>query len=110
MSKARTYSRYNIEAAILLGKQIMLHRKQRKWTESTLAERANISRATLQKIEKGDPTCAIGLVFETAALVGIKLFDTDTATISSYIERTDDKISLLPKSIHKAKQEVEDDF
>jgi transcriptional regulator with XRE-family HTH domain len=35
----------------LLAKQIQLGRKQRKWTEHELADRAGISRATLQKTE-----------------------------------------------------------
>lgn len=61
----------------MLGKQIRLGRKQRRWSEHELAERAGIARATLQKIEKGDPGCAIGLVFEVATLVGVTLFDGD---------------------------------
>jgi len=110
MAKARTYSRYSTEAAALLGKQIKLGRKQCKWTEHDLADRAGISRATLQKIEKGDLTCAIGLVFEVAALVGVKLFDTENTSLAMHIERTDDKIALLPKAIHKRKKVVDDDF
>jgi DNA-binding XRE family transcriptional regulator len=110
MAKARTYSRYSTEAAILLGKQIKLGRKQRKWTEHDLADRAGISRATLQKIEKGDLTCAIGLVFEVAALVGVKLFDTENTSLAMHIERTSDKIALLPKTVHKSKKVVDDNF
>jgi len=32
-----------------MGEQIKLGRKQKRWTENELAERAGISRATLQK-------------------------------------------------------------
>lgn len=110
MKKARAYSRYSIDAAILLGKQIQLGRKQRKWTESELAERAGISRSTVQKIEKGDMSCEIGLVFETATLVGIKLFASEVTSLSAQIKNTDEKIALLPKSIHKQKKEVDDAF
>ena len=106
----RTYSRYTVEASNLLGKQIKLARKQRRWSEHELAERAGISRATLQKIEKGDLTCAIGLVFEVATLVGIKLFDADSAALTMQIERTDDKIALLPKRIHSGNRAVDDEF
>ncbi len=49
MTKDRIYSSYTREAASLLGKQIRLGRKQRKWTEQELAERAGLSRATLRK-------------------------------------------------------------
>ena len=75
MAKQRTYSRYARQAVILMGEQIRLGRKQRKWTEKSLAERAGISRATLQKIENGEMSSAIGLVFEVATLVGLKLFE-----------------------------------
>lgn len=64
MAKYRIYSSYTREAAALLGKQVRLGRIQRKWTEQELAERAGLSRATLQKIEKRDPSVAIGRVFE----------------------------------------------
>ena len=43
-------------------------------TEEDLAGRAGISRRTLQKIERGDLKCEIGLVFEDANIVGVKLF------------------------------------
>lgn len=61
MAKDRAYSRYTREAAALLAKQVQLGRKRRKWTERELADRAGISRATLQKIEKGDLSVAIGI-------------------------------------------------
>lgn len=107
---ARTYSNYALEAVSLLGKQIKLARKQRKWTEHELADRAGIARATLQKIEKGDPGCATGLVFEVAALVGVKLFDADDKTLAERHGRMDDRLALLPKSVHKSKKAVVDDF
>jgi hypothetical protein len=47
--------------------------RQRKWSEANLAERAGISRATLQKIEAGAMSPAIGLVFEVATLAGSAL-------------------------------------
>jgi DNA-binding XRE family transcriptional regulator len=110
MKKVRSYSRYSFDAAILLGKQIRLHRKQRNWTESELAQRAGVSRATLQKIEKGDMSCAIGLVFEIAALVGVTLFADNNSALNSIIAHIDDKIALLPKAIHTQAKKVDDDF
>ena len=110
MAKARTYSRYALEAVLLLGKQIKLARKQRKWSEHELADRAGIARATLQKIEKGDAGCAIGLVFEVAALVGLKLFEADETTLMERHAHTDDRLALLPKAIHKSKRAIVDDF
>lgn len=107
--KERTYSRYSTDAAILLGKLIQLARKERKISESDLADRAGIARSTIQKIEKGNLTCEVGLVFEVATIVGIKLFDSDSR-LTMQIERADDKIALLPKAVRKSKKSVDDDF
>ena len=110
MQQARVYSKYVREAAFLLGKQIRLGRKQYKWTEHELADRAGIARATLQKIEKGDLSCAIGLVFEVASLVGVKLFDADASSLAMQHDRVDDKLALLPKAVRKSRKMVDDDF
>lgn len=110
MTQPRTYSRYAQEAAVLLGEQIKLARKQRQWSEANLADRAGISRATLQKIESGSMSCAVGLVFEVATLVGIKLFESDRLPLSHQAEHTRDKIALLPKRIQTKRKAVRDDF
>ncbi len=110
MAKARAYSRYSTESASLLGKLIKLGRKQHRWSENELADRAGISRATVQKIEKGDLTCTIGLVFEAATLVGVNLFDIENMSLTAHLERTNDKIALLPKAIHKSRKDVDDEF
>lgn len=43
-----------------LGERLKLARLRRQITASLLAERTGISRATLHKIEKGDPSVAMG--------------------------------------------------
>ena len=110
MTQARPFSKYTMEAVKLLGKQIQLGRKQRRWPEAELAERAGIARATLQRIEKGDMACRIGLVFEVATLVGIKLFDADSETLRGRIHEADERIALLPKHIHPSRKPVDDEF
>lgn len=110
MAKQRTYSKYANEAVQLLGKQIKLARKERRWSEKNLAERAGISRATLQKIEKGEMTCAIGLAFETAALVGLNLFENDQLPMAVRLENAAAKIALLPKRIKPKPRVVDDEF
>ena len=110
MARKRTYSKYAQEATLLLGEQIKLGRKQRKWSEHNLSDRAGISRATLQKIENGEMSCAIGLFFEVATLVGVNLFESDESLVSMQLMQTRDKISLLPKRIRVKTRTVEDDF
>jgi transcriptional regulator with XRE-family HTH domain len=112
-SKNRSYSRYTKDAAVLLGKDIQLARKARKFTASDFAERVGISRVTLQKIEKGDLKCELGIVLEAAALAGVKLFDLDphgSASFAAHLESINDKLALLPKRIRKANKDVDDDF
>lgn len=106
----RTYLRHTRDAAELLGKLIRLGRKERKMTEAELSGRAGISRRTLQKIERGDLKCEIGLVFEVANLVGVSLFgDQGGAHIFSTISRIDDKLALLPQLVRRAVK-VNDEF
>ncbi len=110
MAKQRAYTIQAREAALLIGKQIQLKRKQRRWSEQNLAERAGISRVTLQKIERGEMTCAIGLVFEVASLVGVNLFEADRFPLTMQIGQTSDKIALLPKRIRPETRVADDDF
>nr|WP_281721677.1 helix-turn-helix transcriptional regulator [Nitrosomonas nitrosa] len=106
----RTYSRYSREASLLLGELIRVARKERKLTAQEVADRAGISRGLLQRIEKGDLKCEIGAVFEVAVIVGVKLFDADETTLTRHIRQTEDKLSLLPKSVRRKSKVVHDDF
>jgi transcriptional regulator with XRE-family HTH domain len=110
--KKRVYSSYTKDAAILLGKSIQFARKERRFTASDFADRIGISRITLQKIEKGDFRCELGIVLEAAALAGVPLFNVDPGhgNFAANIERINDKLALLPKSIRKRKREIDDDF
>lgn len=78
--------------------------------EQALAERLGISRTTLQKIESGNMTVAIGLVLEAAAILGIPLFIEENPSITKSIRNTTDKLSSLPKRIRNKTKKVKDDF
>jgi len=105
----RTYLRPTRDAAELFGKLIRLGRRERKMTEEDLAGRAGIARRTLQKIERGDLKCEIGLVFEVANLVGVKLFeDEGTTDISRNISRVEDRLALIPQA--RSTMKVDDEF
>jgi len=109
-SITRTYSRYSREAVALFAGLIRTARKERKLTTQEVADRAGISRGLLQRIEKGDMKCEIGVVFEVATIVGLKLFDADDSTLTRHIRQTEDKLSLLPKSVRKTTKAVHDEF
>jgi DNA-binding XRE family transcriptional regulator len=105
----RTYSRYSLNALELLGNLIREGRIAARLTIEALAERAGISRSLLQRIEKGDPGCSIGVVFEVATIVGIPLFDADARSLAARLVQSNDKQALLPKAVHLPKG-VKDDF
>ena len=106
----RSYSRYGRDAAILLGQLIRRGRIERRMTVEELAERAGFSRGLIHRIEKGDPGCAIGAVFEAAAIVGVRLFDADQPTLAGRITANAATMTLLPQAIRTSSGPVKDDF
>ena len=110
MSISRTYSGTTREAARLLADLIRAARKERRLTAQEVADRAGISRSLLQRIEKGDLKCEIGVTFEVAAILGIRLFDLDERGLRREIRAAEEKLTLLPKAVHKRSKVVADDF
>lgn len=114
MKKERALLQPTLAACALLGRLIRIARKEQQWTEHELAERALISRSTLRKVERGDPTVAIGIAFDCAQLVGVSLFpDTEprspVTTLGQAIARADDRLALLPTRV-RTPVKVDDDF
>ena len=108
--KARPYSHYAKEAAVLLGQLIRQARIERKMTTQELAERVGLSRGLLRRIENGDLGCTLGAVFETAAVVGVHLFDADEAGMTAAVNEKRPFMALLPKAIRTARVKADDDF
>jgi transcriptional regulator with XRE-family HTH domain len=94
----------------LLGQIIRRVRIEHKLTVAELAERAAISRGLMQRIERGDLGCAIGAVFEAAAIVGVRLFDADQAKLKQAISANAATLTLLPKAVRTSSTEAKDDF
>ncbi|WP_316897354.1 helix-turn-helix transcriptional regulator [Pseudodesulfovibrio indicus] len=107
---AASYSQYTREAGTLLGRLIREGRKMRGWTLQELADRAGMSRRTMQRVESGDLNCRIGAVFEAATLVGVHLFEPDRAGLAKHLRHVEDKLRLLPKAARVKRGEVDDDF
>ena len=86
-------------ALIKLGEDIAIARKKRRMSTILMAERAFISRNTLHKVEKGDPTVSIGIYATVLDLLG--LID----RLGDVADRREDALGLnlvehrLPKSI-----------
>ena len=112
MSKpiARPYSQYSLDALQLLGQLVREGRLAKALTTTDLATRAGVSRALLQRIEKGDPSCSIGAVFETAAICGVPLFVSTERQLRVQLANQSEKMALLPKSVRTGNKAINDDF
>jgi transcriptional regulator with XRE-family HTH domain len=104
----RTHSPYTLEAIQLLGQQISIGRRERRWSQAGLAERAGISVRTLNRVEHGDPRVTIGTAFELATLTGVTLFQSDRERLSLDLDRTRAQSAVLGR-VRQA-GEVDDDF
>lgn len=105
----RPVSRVARHAAELLGASIRAGRADRGWRIEDLAERAQVSRATIMKVERGDLGVAVGTVFDCASLVGVPLFHEDEQWLADEVRRT--RPALMRKKVRRVPQEdVDLDF
>lgn len=98
------------EAARVLGLQIAQARRERRWTAEELAARVNISPVTLRKVERGDPTVALGTALEVATLVGVRLFGAEPSELADLAAREQDRLALLPDRVRVPQHPPDDDF
>ena len=94
---------------LLLGRQVRLGRRERRWTVKDLAERVGVTEVTLRKVERGDPSVALGTAFEAATLVGVALFHEDPERRALEAGRVADRLALLPSAI-RPRATIDDDF
>jgi len=101
MRRPHTFHPQTLDAAQLLGLEVARVRRERRWTTNDLAERAGISPVTLRKIERGDPTVALGSAFEVATLLGIVLFAPDRKELSTMLGHARTLLALLPARVRE---------
>ncbi len=58
-------------ALFKLGEDITVARKKRRISTVSMAERAFISRGTLYKVERGDPSVSVGIFATVLAILGL---------------------------------------
>ncbi|MFZ9812306.1 MAG: helix-turn-helix transcriptional regulator [Burkholderiaceae bacterium] len=107
---SRPYSQYSLNALELLGQHVREARVTKALTAADLAARAGISRALLARIERGDPGCSIGVVFEVATICGVPLFDQEQRQLTTHLAMHREKMALLPKTVRTRVKGVKDDF
>jgi transcriptional regulator with XRE-family HTH domain len=109
MSRRQTFSSQTIEATRLLGAQVKLARRERRWTLQELADRVGVTHVTMRKVERGDPTVGLGVAFEAAALTGVSLFGEDASRRELEAGRLRDRLAALPSRVRQP-SDVDDDF
>lgn len=108
---ARTHTTQTLEAADALGALIAAGRRNRNWTARNLADRVGVSLPTLRKVERGDPSVALGTFLEAAVLVGVPLFSADARHLGSVADRARLQLALLPDRVRPdGDQDLDDDF
>ena len=98
------------DAARVLGQQIAAARRRQTRTAEEIAERAGITRQTLRRIERGDPTVAIGLVFEVATVLSVPLFGAEGRQLAELAAEGQRDLALLPARIDVTTEDVDDEF
>ncbi len=76
------------QALAKLGEDIAVARKKRGISTVSMAERAFVSRNTLHKIEKGDPSVSIAIYATVLSLLGL------VDRLGDVAERSEDEIGL----------------
>ena len=66
-----TLPRVARQALTKLGEDITVARKKRRISTVSMAERAFISRGTLYKVERGDPSVSMGVYATVLAILGL---------------------------------------
>jgi transcriptional regulator with XRE-family HTH domain len=84
-------------------------RTDRRWSADELADRLGISRSTVHKIERGDPTVGLGLALEAATIVGVALYSDSDSRRALELARAEDRLTLLPQRVRRV-IDVDDDF
>ena len=110
MPASRTYARTVRHACELLGQEIRQGRIERRWPVRELAERAGVTPRTVVRVERGDPTVGIGIVFDLAVLCGVPLFATDRAGLGAELARSRDRLALLPAAARRRPDPPDDGF
>ena len=84
-----------------LGQQIRTHRKSLRVSATTAAQAAGMSRVTLHRIERGEPSVTMGAYLNAIAALGLD-FGIPAPPTSSAGKNEDDHKDWIPARIHLA--------
>lgn len=110
MARKKVHTPQARDAARVLGLQVAQARREQRITAEELAARANISPVTLRKVERGDPSVALGTALEVATLAGVRLFGLEPDELRRTVRHEQDRLALLPERVRIPEQDPDDDF
>ena len=92
------------QSLIKLGEDIAVARKKRRISTVSMAERSFISRGTLYKVEKGDPSVSMGIYATVLSILGLieglgDLADRSTDTLGLDIDEDRLPQKIQPKKV-----------
>jgi transcriptional regulator with XRE-family HTH domain len=92
------------EQALLtaMGERIRLARLRRKLTATAVAQRAGISRTSLQKVEAGDGTPTMGTYLRVLAALGLAQ-DLQALAADDKVGRRLQDLALSPESLRRSR-------
>jgi len=107
---ARNYLSGTTNGVRAFGLLLAAERRQQERTATEVAERAGTTRVTLRRVERGDPDVAIGLYFEVATVLSVRLFGREGRELAELVAQGQRDLALLPARVHVRLDEVDDDF
>ena len=107
---SRALSPMTRDAVAVVGQLVASERRRQGRTAADLAARAGISRDTLHRVERGDPTVAVGTALELLVLLGVPLFGTDADGLARQVASGRQLLALLPDRVRPDARRPDDDF
>jgi DNA-binding XRE family transcriptional regulator len=89
----------SMKALLKLGQDINLARRRRRITIALMSERAGLSKTTISKIEKGDPTTSMGAYASVIFVLGMTQYLSDLADSNHDLVGRRIEDEKLPKRI-----------
>ncbi len=105
--RVTVYSAPTRDVCAALGSEIARTRRERRWSQTELAERVGVALGTIRAVEKGAPSVTLGVAVEAATVLGIDLLGGPAAAAARAADnrRT---LALLPQRVRA--EAVDDDF
>lgn len=103
-AKAPTLYPSQLRMTVALGQRLREARLRRRFTVTQVAERASVSRPTLNKVEQGDPAVTLGTYLRVLAVLGLEHDLDQVAAHDPVGRRLQDAALNVPRRAPKRKK------